>query len=119
MDLFTFVEEILNGKLDFWRGGSLNFSRFFDVFKIPSNNKMMRFVKTEKISKFYTLAVCKAVNIVLYKVLCKVGANNCFTLSWQKSLSYKNQFIDLLCKSKGWFLYGRDLRHERVTWKLL
>ena len=32
-----------------------------------------------------------------------------------ESLSYRNQFIDLLlCKSVGWFLYDRDLRHERV-----
>ena len=36
------------------------------------------------------------------------------TLSVRRSLSYRNQFIDLLCKSMDWFLYGRDLRHERV-----
>ena len=29
-------------------------------------------------------------------------------------LSYRNQFIDLLCKSVDWFLYDRGLRHERV-----
>ena len=31
-----------------------------------------------------------------------------------KFLSYRNQFIDLLCKSMHWFLYDRGLRHERV-----
>ena len=31
-----------------------------------------------------------------------------------QSLSYRNQFIDLLFKSMDWFLYDRDLRHERV-----
>ena len=31
-----------------------------------------------------------------------------------RSLSYGNQSIDLLCKSKDWFLYHRDLRHKRV-----
>ena len=36
------------------------------------------------------------------------------TLSWQRSLLYRNQFSDLLCKSIDWFLYYRDLRHERV-----
>ena len=36
------------------------------------------------------------------------------TLSWLKSLLYKNQFIDLLCKSVDWFLYDTDLLHERV-----
>ena len=29
-------------------------------------------------------------------------------------LSYRNQSIDLLCKSTDWFLYDQDLRHERV-----
>ena len=44
------------------------------------------------------------------------------TLSWRRSLSYRNQAIDLLCKSiinglqsMYWFLYERDLRHERVN----
>ena len=32
-------------------------------------------------------------------------------------LSYRNQFIDLLCKSMDWLLYDRDLCHERVTSK--
>ena len=36
------------------------------------------------------------------------------TLSWQRSLSYRNQSIDLHCKSMDWFLYDRDLRHERI-----
>ena len=36
------------------------------------------------------------------------------TLSWRGSLSYRNQSIDLLCKSMGWFLYDRDLSHERI-----
>ena len=35
-------------------------------------------------------------------------------LSWQLSLSYSNQSIDLLCKSMDWFLYDIYLRHERV-----
>ena len=29
--------------------------------------------------------------------------------------SYRNQFIDLLSKSMDWFLYDRDLLHERVN----
>ena len=31
-----------------------------------------------------------------------------------RPLSYRNQTIDLLCKSVGWFLYDRGLCHERV-----
>ena len=42
----------------------------------------------------------------------------CLTLSWKKSLSYRNQYTDLLCKSMHWFLYDRDLRYERVKSKV-
>ena len=34
--------------------------------------------------------------------------------SWRRSLSYRNQSIDLQSKAVDWFLYDRDLRHERV-----
>ena len=36
------------------------------------------------------------------------------TVSWWGSLSYRNQSIDLHCKSMDWFLHDRDLRHEWV-----
>ena len=42
----------------------------------------------------------------------------CLALSWRRSLSYRNQSIDVLCKSIDWFLYHRDLRHERVKAKI-
>ena len=38
------------------------------------------------------------------------------TLSWRGSLSYRNQSIDLLCKSMDWFLDDNGLRHERVKY---
>ena len=37
------------------------------------------------------------------------------TLSWRRPLSYRNQSIDLLCKSMDWFLYDNSPRHERVN----
>ena len=36
------------------------------------------------------------------------------TLLWRMFLSYRNQTINLFCKSMDWFLYDRGLRHERV-----
>ena len=39
------------------------------------------------------------------------------TLSWRRLLLYGNQFIDLQSKSMSWFLYNKDLRHERVKEK--
>ena len=38
-----------------------------------------------------------------------------FTLLWRRSLSYKNQSIDLQSESMDWLLYDRDNRHERVN----
>ena len=40
------------------------------------------------------------------------------TLSWWRFLSYRTQSIDLWCKSMDWFIYDRDLRHDRVNSKL-
>ena len=34
------------------------------------------------------------------------------------SLSYRNQSIDLLCKSVNWFQCDRNLHHERVNLKV-
>ena len=39
------------------------------------------------------------------------------TLSWRRCLLYRNQSINLLCKSMDWFLYDRDLHHEKVKFR--
>ena len=36
------------------------------------------------------------------------------TLSWRRYLPYRNQPFDLFCKLMDWFLYDRELRHERI-----
>ena len=41
-------------------------------------------------------------------------SNLILTLSWQRSVSYRNQPIDLQSKQIDWFLYNKDLRHKRV-----
>ena len=37
------------------------------------------------------------------------------TLSWRRFLSYRDQSIDLRGKSMDWFLYDKDLCHEKVN----
>ena len=49
----------------------------------------------------------------------KSKALNSFTTEVPTALSYRNQSIDLLWKSMVWFLYDRDLRHERVSRQLV
>ena len=36
------------------------------------------------------------------------------TLSWRRSLLYRNHSIDLISKLTDWFLYDRGYHHERV-----
>ena len=49
----------------------------------------------------------------------KTGVNSFHsTLSWRRTLSYRNQSTDLFCKSMDWFLYEYGLRDERVKFKL-
>ena len=44
-----------------------------------------------------------------------LGNNLALTRRW--CLSYRNQSIDLHSKSMDWFLYDKDLRHERIKCK--
>ena len=44
-----------------------------------------------------------------------ITLSSVFNSFMTKVPSYRNQFIDLQSKSMNWFLYNRDLRHERVN----
>ena len=48
----------------------------------------------------------------LHAVECVIQS---LTLSWWRSLSHRNQSIDLLCKSMDWFRYNKDLHHEWLS----
>ena len=52
-----------------------------------------------------------------YEGLVEVWNGLCgsLALSWRRPLSYRNQSIDLRCKSIDWFLYDNSLRLERVN----
>ena len=41
------------------------------------------------------------------------ASSKALTFSWRRFLSYRNQSIDLFCKSMNQFLYNRNLLHER------
>ena len=47
-------------------------------------------------------------------LICYLESKIYLTLSWWRTLSYRNQSIDLQSKSMDWFLYDDSLRHERV-----
>ena len=76
---------------------------FWDIMHYKTNI-------TQNFWKLPYLSKQLCLNCFLYKEL----SFSRLTLSWRSSLSYRNQSIHLLCKSMDWFLYDRDLRHERV-----
>ena len=52
--------------------------------------------------------------LISEKFCFKTQTASYLTLSWWRSLSYRIQSIDSQSKSMDWFLYDRDLHHERV-----
>ena len=104
----------------------LGFSLFFELYwcfdivfifkiafqKIETLIPSVKFVFLEVVLYFMNLPSDFAWNIIVIS-----GLVLSFLL-WRRSLLYKNQSSDLLSKSMDWFLYGRDLRHERVNCEL-
>ena len=67
------------------------------------------------------LATTKGMLCWMKKLVCFTSDHNTWrlTLSRRRSLSYRNQFIDLLCKSMDWFLLDNGLRFERVKVRII
>ena len=87
---------------------STNVRKFFNVICL----KILWYF----IRKLSIISITSITNIFYQHILITVCSN--LTLSWWRPLSYKNQSIDLFCKSMDWFLYDNGLRHERVKGKM-
>ena len=70
-----------------------------------------------EIKHFEAASFQKIRTLSLIRVLMVLTKKRYLTLSWRRSLSYRNQSIDLRSESMDWFLYGNGLRHERVKHK--
>ena len=75
------------------------------VVFIPSSPRSLKVFLLEK--RF-------GINFFLTNLQCPkmLWSSVILTVSWRRSLWYRNQSIDL---QRKWFLYDRDLRHERVN----
>ena len=62
--------------------------------------------------KFQRLLFLLKRSYICYYIICMTVP---LTLSRRRPLSYRNQSIDLLCKSMDWFLYDNGLRLESVN----
>ena len=80
-----------------------------DKDKMNSGSAQLFLVSSQNISTAPLILPCYLIH---HKF--EIDISFVLTLSWQRSLSYRNQSIDLLSKSIDWFLYHKDIRHEIV-----
>ena len=108
------LPQFLHQVNNYCRGGS----------RTPQTSKIESFatiVNEFKPSAIITMLLLQSQKLAgtLATPLCCFSTKNTFstitlTLSRRIFLSYKNQSIDLQFKTLAYFLYDRDLRHERV-----
>ena len=99
-----------------WKQNGVIFSP--NVGKYGPEKLRMRTLFTRCISDPYSISISaenirKPKNFRGYKNEAFVW--NELTLSWLRSLSYRNQSVDSLWKSMDWFLYDSDLLHKIVN----
>ena len=93
---------------------------YFGVFFITlqnfaqSNVIVLKFSEKFSLNNSYTIS--KKKKITWFLDPWHSTKEQILALSWRRSLSYRNQFIDLQSKSVDWFLYDNGFRHERVNW---
>ena len=99
--------------LDVWLSSDLTMTvttwyEFCDISHITANKNLVKFKCSKKFFFPRALKHLRNERCLFVKI------EDLLTLWWWRSLSYRNQSIDLLCKSMDWFLYNRDFRHEKV-----
>ena len=87
----------------------MKFGQFISYYK--AKRFIKKFYKNASSSSFCACKELSRTSVGNWKFWSKLLV---LTLLWRRSLSYRNQSIDLLCKSMDWFLDDNGLRHERV-----
>ena len=89
------------------------------IFKSTEKSlNVLRMKKVFKVKQKTFFIIFKRLSLKEIKpALLEVGCWS-LTLSWRRSLSNRNQSINLLSKSMNWLLYDRDLYQERVKKKM-
>ena len=87
--------------------------------KIRKFSKFLKTILKIHLQTHFTRALKKVFQIWQLKNLLKSWVHDVAPLPlnlswWRRSLSYRNQSINLLCKLMDWFLYDSDFHHERV-----
>ena len=79
------------------------------LYNLPQNRNIWQKRTSETKHYIYSKRTDLEGSVNIYHIYQHV-----LTLPWRRSLSYKNQSIDLLYKAMDCFLCDRDPRHERV-----
>ena len=89
-------------------------------FQICISVHLINYLKQNVIAKIWATRTLFQM-IKIHKFLYLPVSKYSLTLSWRRTLSYRNQSIDLLRQSRNWFLYDNSLRHERVNpgWEMV
>ena len=85
------------------------------ILNFPLSLVLSTFFKSSSICLNVSIPLCALLSESSYHPL-RLLISASLTLSWRRSLSYRNQSIDLQSKSMAWFLYDNGLRHERVNY---
>ena len=84
------------------------------LFLIKLQDDACNFIKKETPILVFSCEFFEIFRIYFLKNISQRLLLTSLTLSRRRSISYRNQSIDLLRKSMDWFLYDIDLRRERV-----
>ena len=130
--------EIWHHQHKFWTGYTGNCEPFFNWFlrlfrKVCSFIWIRRIFRLNVLKRLHCLpryillidsilksSCCLNFNETLFSQTNITVANSAeepfliLSISWRRFLSYRNQSTDFFCESMDWFLYDRNLRHERV-----
>ena len=89
-----------------------NKKTFWKSIRHATNNIINFFIHSVfYLSILLTLQIYYQLFYIIYKTV--VTTFRDLIISWRRSLSWRNQSIDLHLKTVIWFLYVRDLCHER------
>ena len=99
----------------FWNSRNRPPSQFNSIILEYVQIRWKPFRKVHQCNIMFFDRIC-APKRVWYNALKRLTAISFLTLSWRRSISYRNQSIDLRSKSMDSFLYDISLRHERVNW---
>ena len=87
----------------------------FIFVKLMEGNWWMQLLRSSMFQSYILIRFNLFFDIFKDYILNPLYLHSLLTVSWRRPISYRNQSIDLLCKSMDWFLYDIGLRHGKLN----